>query len=88
MFFSPAILAHNTVKIICLSSGDAEGLGYIRKTELFKSCKLLGIESENITLIQDDNLKDSMVHNWDHDIILRYVTDILSSSNIKQVIII
>jgi N-acetylglucosaminylphosphatidylinositol deacetylase len=89
MFFSPAILAHkNNIKIICLSSGDADGLGYIRKTELLKSCKLLGIDSEKITLIQDDNLKDSMQHNWDHDIILPYITDILTGSNIKQVIII
>jgi hypothetical protein len=29
-----------------------------------------------------------MQHNWDHDIILPYITDILTGSNIKQVIII
>lgn len=52
MFFAPALLQltkpenGNHVKILCLSSGDADGLGETRKKELVKSGLLLGLRRE------------------------------------------
>jgi hypothetical protein len=59
MFFAPTVLGlanpdtGNHVKILCLSTGDAEGLGETRKQELKKSAKLLGLRSEEDVLIID-----------------------------------
>lgn len=60
MFFSPSLLAltrpeaGNHVKILCLSSGDAEGLGKVRRNELVKSGLMLGLKSvEDISLIDN-----------------------------------
>jgi N-acetylglucosaminylphosphatidylinositol deacetylase len=60
MFFAPTVLrlAHpdlgNHVKILCLSSGNADGLGEVRKKELVKSALALGIRSEKDVIIIDD----------------------------------
>lgn len=49
MFFAPAVLSltrpasGNSVRILCLSTGDADGLGDTRRRELRKSARLLGV---------------------------------------------
>lgn len=59
MFFAPAVLAlarpesGNHLKILCLSSGNAEGLGETRKKELVKSALTLGLQSEDDVLVID-----------------------------------
>lgn len=72
MFFSPALRwltrpeLGNIVVILCLSSGDADGLGPIRKKELTKSALQLGIRSEeHVVVVEDKNFPDSMTENWD-----------------------
>ncbi|KAL2821540.1 putative deacetylase LmbE-like domain-containing protein [Aspergillus granulosus] len=71
MFFAPTLLAltkpelGNHVKILCLSSGDADGLGHIRKHELTKSALRLGIRSPSDVLVLDeDRFRDSITTEW------------------------
>ncbi|KAL5397293.1 hypothetical protein PMIN03_006271 [Paraphaeosphaeria minitans] len=71
MFFAPTLLAltrpelGNHVKILCLSSGDADGLGEARKKELVKSGLQLGLRSaDDILVIEDSNFPDSMTVAW------------------------
>ncbi|KAE8377308.1 putative deacetylase LmbE-like domain-containing protein [Aspergillus bertholletiae] len=72
MFFAPTVLAltkpglGNHLKILCLSSGDADGLGHIRKKELEKSAMHLGLRSESDVLVIDDpsRFPDSMSATW------------------------
>ncbi|KAL4930828.1 PIG-L family deacetylase [Aspergillus undulatus] len=71
MFFAPTLLAltkpelGNHIKILCLSSGDADGLGHIRREELKKSAKRLGIRGDNDVLVLDDpRFQDSMSIEW------------------------
>lgn len=83
MFFGPTLrwltkpeLA-NQVMILCFSSGDADGQGHVRKDELKKSAKLLGITSdEHVVIIEDEKFPDSMTAEWDPKaigtILLRY----------------
>lgn len=60
MFFAPTVLAltrpetGNHVKILCLSTGDADGLGETRKKELVKSGLLLGLKDESDVTVIDD----------------------------------
>ncbi|PYI08987.1 N-acetylglucosaminyl-phosphatidylinositol deacetylase [Aspergillus sclerotiicarbonarius CBS 121057] len=72
MFFAPTVLAltkpeyGNHLKILCLSSGDADGLGHIRKKELVKSGMQLGLRNESDVYIIDDpsRFPDSMSVHW------------------------
>lgn len=60
MFFSPTVLAltdpkhGNHFKIICFSTGNADGLGETRKKELVKSATMLGLRTEDDVLVIDD----------------------------------
>lgn len=59
MFFAPSVLAltrpeaGNHVKILCLSTGDADGLGETRRRELQRSGVLLGLRGEEDVLVVD-----------------------------------
>ncbi|RAH70287.1 PIG-L family deacetylase [Aspergillus aculeatinus CBS 121060] len=72
MFFAPTVLAltkqeyGNHLKILCLSTGDADGLGHIRKKELVKSALQLGLRSESDVYVVDDPTRfpDSMTAHW------------------------
>ncbi|KAK2804246.1 N-acetylglucosaminyl-phosphatidylinositol de-N-acetylase [Onygenales sp. PD_10] len=72
MFFAPTLLAMtrpelgNHLKILCLSSGDADGLGEIRKKELVASGLRLGLRNESDVFVIDDPTRfpDSMTTTW------------------------
>lgn len=59
MFFAPTVLAltrpgsGNHVKILCLSTGNADGLGDTRRRELVKSAMLLGLRQEDDVFVLD-----------------------------------
>lgn len=81
MFFSPTLtwLARpelgNTVMLLCLSSGDADGLGHVRKGELVASALMLGVrEREHVVVLDDEKLRDGMREEWD----ARYIASILT----------
>ena len=72
MFFSPTLLAltdpdlGNHVKILCLSTGNNDGLGSVRQTELVASAKLLGLRvpKEDVLVIDSPIFQDSMIAEW------------------------
>ncbi|CRG90657.1 N-acetylglucosaminylphosphatidylinositoldeacetylase [Talaromyces islandicus] len=84
MFFSPSVLAltrpelGNHVKILCLSTGDADGLGEIRKKEIQKSAVHLGLRNESDVFVIDDRSRfpDSMSAEWS----VRDVSSLLASA--------
>ncbi|KIE01595.1 N-acetylglucosaminyl-phosphatidylinositol de-N-acetylase, partial [Metarhizium majus ARSEF 297] len=79
MFFAPTVLAltrpetGNHVKILCLSTGNADGLGETRKKELVKSGMHLGLRDEDDVFVVDNtsscrssaDFPDSMTAKWD-----------------------
>lgn len=71
MFFSPTVTAltapevGNHVKILCLSSGNADGLGETRKKELAVSAGTLGLRrADDVLVLEDAAFPDSMVQAW------------------------
>ncbi|OJJ51000.1 hypothetical protein ASPZODRAFT_55518 [Penicilliopsis zonata CBS 506.65] len=71
MFFAPTVLAltkpdlGNHLKILCLSTGNADGLGPIRKKELVQSALHLGVRNESDVFVVDDpKFQDSMLRMW------------------------
>lgn len=77
MFFAPAILnlvkSNVDVYALCLSNGNADGLGQTRKEELLASYARLGVRSDRVRLIDDDRLQDSMQIKWEPNLISKYV---------------
>ncbi|KAI2789874.1 N-acetylglucosaminyl-phosphatidylinositol de-N-acetylase [Penicillium oxalicum] len=84
MFFSPTVLAltkpelGNHLKILCLSTGDADGLGETRRKELEKSALLLGVRDRSDVFVLDDPTRfpDSMSTIWSPD----HITSLLASA--------
>ncbi|KAI4214142.1 MAG: hypothetical protein LQ351_003227 [Letrouitia transgressa] len=95
MFFSPTLLALTTpdlgnhVKILCLSNGNADGLGKVREGELIASVKMLGLRSEDDVLLLDKpDFVDSMTTKWDKlkvaDVLRRAFSPSAHKSNRRQ----
>ncbi|KAI9328302.1 putative deacetylase LmbE-like domain-containing protein [Zopfochytrium polystomum] len=92
MFFAPLLLgldaqqqrangaAKVLVSVLCLSSGNADGLGSVRKTELTKSCAELGIAPDRVTVIDHPQLQDSMNVWWKEDVVAEMVRAQLAMS--------
>ncbi|KAF7303783.1 hypothetical protein MIND_00607900 [Mycena indigotica] len=79
MFFAPTILALTSLQqkyskdseprsglfSLCLSSGNADGLGSVRKRELNNSLDVLGIDSDKRLLVDHPDLQDNFTAQWD-----------------------
>ena len=84
MFFAPTVLAltqkhlGNHLKILCLSSGNSEGMGPIRKRELVSAAQILGIErAEDVLVMDDDRFLDGMLEDWNVEAIAGFLEEIL-----------
>jgi len=91
MFFAPTLLSltrpelENYIKILCLSSGNADGLGEMRKKELVKSALILGLKNaDDILVIEDASFPDSMTTTWPSRLISNLLTSILAP-NISKI---
>ena len=81
MFFAPTVLSltrpalGNHLKILCLSSGNADGLGEVRRKELVKSGLMLGLRTaEDVLVLDDPRFPDSMEKTWDSSAITTLLT--------------
>ncbi|CAK86263.1 unnamed protein product (macronuclear) [Paramecium tetraurelia] len=88
MFFLPTITYLNDnnyeAHLICLSNGNANKIGKIREAELEKCCKYLSINK--VTIINDEQLQDSMSVMWPIEKIQKIVEEYIAENNIKGVI--
>ena len=51
--------------MLCLSKGNAYNLGSLREKELVQSAASFGIDSVNITVVDDPNLQDGLHAEWE-----------------------
>ena len=75
MFFGPTIQALRRAgartHILCLSNGDADGLGAVREKELEIARKFLGVDSSEV--VNDSKLKDGFKEVWPEGTVAAYV---------------
>lgn len=68
MFFGPTILElrrrNCRVFILCLSEGNFNQQGDVRRQELWDACESLGIKPEDITLLNATHLRDDPALEW------------------------
>ena len=91
MFFSPTLLAltdpalGNHLKILCLSTGNADGLGETRKKELIESAMKLGVRrKEDVFVLEDGRFKDGMDQDWNTTEIAQVLADAFVPALPKQ----
>ena len=76
MFFVPTIRnlapAHD-LSLLCLSSGDADGLGEVRKKELVKAGAVLGFETSAVRVVEHEGLPDGMRTEWSPELVAEIV---------------
>ncbi|OQD64448.1 hypothetical protein PENPOL_c007G04378 [Penicillium polonicum] len=82
LFFSPSILYHRhdphvTRSLLVISSGNYNGIGEQRQTEIHKSCAALGISQDHCVVLDHLALQDNPKKWWDEklvqDIIAPYI---------------
>ncbi|KAF9525062.1 putative deacetylase LmbE-like domain-containing protein [Crepidotus variabilis] len=91
MFFAPTLLALTrkpevNVFHLCLSDGNADGLGSVRKAELGVSVELLGIPKQKSWVINHPQLKDNITAEWDSAVIARAVKPYVTELKIDTVL--
>uniref|UniRef100_A0A182JHU9 N-acetylglucosaminylphosphatidylinositol deacetylase n=1 Tax=Anopheles atroparvus TaxID=41427 RepID=A0A182JHU9_ANOAO len=68
MFFGPTILELRRrqcrVFVLCLSEGNHDRKGPIRRQELWDACESLGVRPEDITLVNATHLQDDPTLEW------------------------
>jgi len=67
------------VYTLCLSTGDADGLGKIRQQEMLRALDVLGIQEGKRWIVDNPNLQDNITAKWDPlviaDVVKPYVTE-------------
>lgn len=89
MFFAPLLLALKSnlcaTSILCLSTGDYDGLGSTRRVELLKCADCYYIDRNRVHVIDHQKLQDGKESNWPPELIRDIVMDFLSTGEFETV---
>lgn len=77
MFFSPTInqmtsRGHN-MHILCMSTGNADGIGDVRKEELYRASVILKVPLQQVTVLDHPDLQDGFGKVWNSTILSNIV---------------
>ncbi|KAG2429017.1 hypothetical protein HXX76_011259 [Chlamydomonas incerta] len=72
-YINAATCAGVRVHVLCLSTGNADGLGKVREKELLRACDLLQIARDRVTILDEPRLQDGF-HDWDAAAVAAAVT--------------
>ncbi|XP_028157689.1 N-acetylglucosaminyl-phosphatidylinositol de-N-acetylase [Ostrinia nubilalis] len=90
MFFGPTIfrLCEQGVDVylLCLSHGNYDGKGNIRRKELWSACLELGVPEQNIDLINDTRLPDNPKAQWPAPVIAKLIQHKLEALDIDTLL--
>lgn len=90
MFFGPLILTLNKhydcqIYILCLSTGNYENIGNVRRNEFWNACQMLGIPASNIILVNATNLPDNPNVEWKAEVVAAIVLNNVESLDIQAI---
>eukprot|EP00746_Dinoflagellata_sp_MGD_P025770 gnl/MRDRNA2_/MRDRNA2_16070_c0_seq2.p1 gnl/MRDRNA2_/MRDRNA2_16070_c0~~gnl/MRDRNA2_/MRDRNA2_16070_c0_seq2.p1 ORF type:complete len:273 (+),score=45.65 gnl/MRDRNA2_/MRDRNA2_16070_c0_seq2:47-820(+) len=89
MFFTPTLCTLRSqgtrLHVLCLSTGDADGLGHLRRVEMERSCQSWDVAPEDFVILDVPELPDGF-HSWNEDAVARHVKSFLDSRSIEVVI--
>ncbi|ALC47316.1 CG4433 [Drosophila busckii] len=90
MFFGPLIYslvqrADCQVYVLCLSNGNFEQQAQLRREELFRACKRLGVVESNVILVNATNLPDDPNVEWRPDAVAGLILHTVESLDIQAI---
>jgi len=90
MFFGPTLLSlaklgNYNIRTLCFSTGNADGLGSVRKLEMVAACSVLQIPGENVNVVDHPALQDGFSSQWDQSLIVQLLKECVSAHNIQIV---
>eukprot|EP00040_Diaphanoeca_grandis_P029576 m.173489 g.173489 ORF g.173489 m.173489 type:complete len:254 (+) comp31726_c2_seq4:241-1002(+) len=91
MFFGPSILSlttlpHTQFHVLCLTTGNYDGLGVLRRKELYESCKTFGIASSRIQILDHEQFQDGPVEHWAMDVVTAVVANHINQTKPTMVL--
>ena len=90
MFFSPTLLALRArsipIHVLCLSTGNYDGLGRLRSQELVASCASLGVPKDCVTVLDDPLLQDGPQEAWPPDRVAAVVKEHAKARALRTVV--
>ncbi|KAL3628953.1 hypothetical protein CASFOL_027999 [Castilleja foliolosa] len=90
MFFTPVInyliKSGYNLHILCLSTGNADGMGSIRKEELHLACAVLKIPSQQVNVLDHPDLQDGFGKAWDWSLLASIIDDEIRTCSIDLII--
>ncbi|XP_077220993.1 uncharacterized protein LOC143854769 isoform X2 [Tasmannia lanceolata] len=90
MFFSPTILYLTSrgynLHILCMSTGDVEGKGNIRKEEFYQACAILKVPLQQVKVLDHPALQDGFDKTWSHDLLQKFIGEELINRDIDLLI--
>jgi len=89
LFFAPTLLslpAEVELHSLCLSTGDADGLGQVRKAELELSLDVLGIHEGRRWTVENPNLQDNVTARWEPEDVSREVERYVAKHGIDTIL--
>ncbi|CAL5394397.1 unnamed protein product [Camellia sinensis] len=90
MFFTPTInyltsRGHN-LHIVCISTGNADGMGNIRKEELYQASAVLKVPLQQVKILDHPGLQDGFGKVWRCDLLARIIEEEILSHAIDLII--
>ncbi|XP_031131364.1 probable N-acetylglucosaminyl-phosphatidylinositol de-N-acetylase isoform X2 [Ipomoea triloba] len=90
MFFAPTInyltsKGHN-VHILCMSTGNADGMGDTRKQELYLAAATLKVSPQQVNILDHPDLQDGFGKIWNSDLLAGIVKEEVDGHSIDVVI--
>ncbi|GAQ90951.1 N-acetylglucosaminylphosphatidylinositol deacetylase [Klebsormidium nitens] len=91
MFFAPSLLAVARanccrVFILCLSNGNADGLGPLRAVELLAAAPLLGVQPTDVSVVDDPGLQDGKKQRWDQATARQLIRTAIQEHGVQMVL--
>ncbi|CAE7640402.1 pigl [Symbiodinium pilosum] len=89
MFFWPVLSQLHasgvSLSVLCLSTGNFDGLGHIRQDEMLRSCDRIGVRGEALGVLDVAELQDGW-QEWSADIVAAKVIDFLAKRGAHAVL--
>ncbi|KAE8663639.1 hypothetical protein F3Y22_tig00112925pilonHSYRG00083 [Hibiscus syriacus] len=79
MFFSPTInyltSRGHTLFLLCMSIGNADGMGSIRKDELYRACVVHKVQLDRVKVLDHPDFQDGFGRVWNHGLLANIIEE-------------
>ncbi|KAJ2470073.1 hypothetical protein GGI02_003174 [Coemansia sp. RSA 2322] len=90
MFFSPTLAylsrqSNVTVSLLCLTTGDYDQQGEVRKKELVRAASAFGLTPDSVIIVNDQNLPDNPKKAWNVALVAKTVEAVAVAGDVDTI---